>query len=37
MLGVEANESELRERFTAIGRSTPALTRVLSVAPRLSS
>src|SRR6266478_6025008 len=35
MLGVEANESELRERLTAIVRSTPMLMRALSVARRL--
>jgi hypothetical protein len=30
MPGVEANESELRERLTAILRATPPLMRVLS-------
>jgi hypothetical protein len=35
MLGEEASESELRERLTAILRSTPPLMRVLSVARRL--
>jgi len=32
---IEANESELRERLTAIVRSTPMLMRALSVARRL--
>jgi len=35
MLGVEASESELRERLTAILRATPLLMRVLSVARHL--
>jgi len=35
MLGVEARESEIRERLTAILRATPPLMRVLSVARRL--
>jgi uncharacterized protein len=35
MPGVEAGESVLRERLTAIVRSTPVLMRVLSVARRL--
>jgi uncharacterized protein len=35
MLGVEANESELRERLTEIVCATPPLMRVLSVARRL--
>src|SRR3984893_10386129 len=36
MPGVEASESELRERLTAIARSTPALVQVLSVARQLT-
>jgi hypothetical protein len=32
MRGVEASESELRERLTAIVRATPPLMQVLSVA-----
>jgi hypothetical protein len=32
MLGDEASESELRERLTAVVRSTPPLMQVLSVA-----
>jgi len=35
MLGVEANESELRERLTEIVCATPPLMQVLSVARRL--
>src|SRR5437763_13015139 len=35
MQGVEASESELRERLTAILRATPPLMRVLSVARHL--
>jgi uncharacterized protein len=35
MPGVEANESELRERLTAIVRATPLLMHVLSVARHL--
>src|SRR5712671_6297314 len=35
MPGVEANESELRERLAAILRATPPLMRVLTVARRL--
>jgi uncharacterized protein len=35
MPGVEGNESELRERLTAILRSTPPLMRVLQVARHL--
>jgi hypothetical protein len=35
MPGVEASESELRERLTAILRATPPLMRVLSVARHL--
>jgi hypothetical protein len=35
MPGVEASESELRERLTAIVRGTPLLMRVLSVARHL--
>jgi len=35
MPGVEASESELHERLTAIVRATPPLMRVLSVARRL--
>ena len=35
MSGVEASQSELRERLTAIVRSTPALMQVLSVSRRL--
>src|ERR1700756_3760199 len=35
MPGVEASERELRERLTAILRSTPPLMRVLSVAHHL--
>ncbi len=35
MSGVEASESELRERLTAILRSTPPLMRVLQVARHL--
>ena len=35
MSGVEASESELRERLTAILRATPPLMRVLSVARHL--
>src|SRR5580704_10345273 len=36
MPGVEASEIELRERLTAILRSTPPLMRVLSVAHHLN-
>jgi hypothetical protein len=36
MPGVEGTERELRERLTAILRSTPLLMRVLSVARHLS-
>ena len=35
MLGVEANESELRERLTEIVCATPPLMQVLSVARHL--
>ena len=34
--GIEANESELRERLTAIVRATPMLMRALSVARHLN-
>src|SRR5437870_983303 len=36
MPGIEAGESELRERLTAIVRATPVLMQVLSVARHLS-
>jgi hypothetical protein len=35
MPGVEASESELRERLTAILRAAPPLIRVLTVARQL--